>query len=113
VTFTEPQVAAVGLTEQAARDAGIPVQVVSVGTSANAGGLFWGKAAEGTSQLVIDSERRVIVGAAFTGPEVQDMLQAATFAIVGELTLDRLWHGIAPFPPRSEIWLNLLEAAGL
>jgi pyruvate/2-oxoglutarate dehydrogenase complex dihydrolipoamide dehydrogenase (E3) component len=85
----------------------------AVGTSANAGGLFWGKAAEGSSQLVIDSERRVIVGATFTGPEVQDILQAATFAIVGELTLDQLWHGIAPFPTRSEVWLKLLEAASL
>ena len=41
------------------------------------------------------------------------MLQAATFAVVGELTLEQLRHGIAPFPTRSEIWLNLLEAAGL
>jgi dihydrolipoamide dehydrogenase len=71
-----------------------------------------GGSAYGTSQLVIDSKRWV-VGPTFTGPEVQDMLLAATFAIVGELTLDQLWHGIAPFPTRSEIWLNLLEAAGL
>jgi pyruvate/2-oxoglutarate dehydrogenase complex dihydrolipoamide dehydrogenase (E3) component len=113
VTFTEPQVAAVGLTERAARDAGIDVHVVSVGTSANAGGTFWGTGATGTSQLVIDTQRGVAIGATFTGADVQDMLQAATFAIVGELTLDQLWHGIAPFPTRSEIWLNLLEAAGL
>lgn len=38
------------------------------------------------------------------------MLQGATFAVVGELTLKQLWHGIAPFPTRSEIWLHLLEA---
>ena len=113
VTFTQPQVAAVGLTEQAAHDAGIDVQIVSVGTSANAGGSFWGAGADGTSQLVIDKRRRIVVGATFTGSEVQDMLQAATFAVVGELTLEQLRHGIAPFPTRSEIWLNLLEAAGL
>lgn len=113
VTFTEPQVAAVGLTEQTAHDAGIDVQIVSVGTSANAGGTFWGADSEGTSQLVIDKHRRVVVGATFTGSEVQDMLQAATFAVVGELTLEQLWHGIAPFPTRSEVWLNLLEATGL
>jgi hypothetical protein len=62
---------------------------------------------------VIDKHRRVVVGATFTGSEGQDMLQAATFAVVGELTLEQLWHGIAPFPTRSEIWLNLLEATGL
>jgi hypothetical protein len=93
------QAAGVGLTEQAARDAGIPVQVVSVGTSANAGGLFWEKAAEGTSQLVIDSESPVIVGATFTRPEVQDMLQAATFAIARELKPRR--RGPAGPPCRS------------
>ena len=113
VTFTQPQVAAVGLTQQAAHDAGIDVQIVSVGTSANAGGSFWGAGADGTSQLVIDKRRRIVVGATFTGSEVQDMLQAATFAVVGELTLEQLRHGIAPFPTRSEVWLNLLEAAGL
>ena len=113
VTFTEPQVAAVGLTEQAAHDAGIDVQIVSVGTSANAGGTFWGADSAGDSQLVIDKHRRIVVGATFTGSEVQDMLQAATFAVVGELTLEQLWHGIAPFPTRSEVWLNLLEATGL
>ena len=113
VTFTQPQVAAVGLTQQAAHDAGIDVQIVSVGTSANAGGSFWGAGAEGTSQLVIDKHRRIVVGATFTGSEVQDMLQAATFAVVGELTLEQLRHGIAPFPTRSEVWLNLLEAVGL
>jgi pyruvate/2-oxoglutarate dehydrogenase complex dihydrolipoamide dehydrogenase (E3) component len=113
VTFTEPQVAAVGLTEQTARDAGIDVQIVSVGTSANAGGTFWGAESEGNSQLVIDKHRRVVVGATFTGSGVQDMLQAATFAVVGELTLEQLWHGIAPFPTRSEVWLNLLETTGL
>jgi dihydrolipoamide dehydrogenase len=112
VTFTEPQVA-VGLTEQTARDAGIDVQIVSVGTSANAGGTFWGAESEGDSQLVIDKHRRVVVGATFTGSGVQDMLQAATFAVVGELTLEQLWHGIAPFPTRSEVWLNLLETTGL
>lgn len=113
VTFTEPQVAAVGLTKAAAEESGIDVQVVQVGTSANAGGSFWGRDATGTAQLVIDRGRSVVVGATFTGAEVQDMLQAATFAVVGELTLDTLWHGIAPFPTRSEIWLNLLQEAGL
>jgi pyruvate/2-oxoglutarate dehydrogenase complex dihydrolipoamide dehydrogenase (E3) component len=77
------------------------------------GGTFWGAESEGNSQLVIDKHRRVVVGATFTGSGVQDMLQAATFAVVGELTLEQLWHGIAPFPTRSEVWLNLLETTGL
>lgn len=113
VTFTSPQVAAVGLTLAAAQEAGLPVKAVDVGTSANAGGSFWGRNAEGTARLVIDTERRVVVGATITGAEIQDFLQAATFAVVGELSLDVLWHGIAPFPTRSEIWLKLLEDYGM
>ena len=113
VTFTSPQVAAVGLTLAAAQAVGLPVRAVDVGTSANAGGSFWGRNAEGTARLVIDTEREIVVGATFTGAEIQDFLQAATFAVVGELTLDTLWHGIAPFPTRSEVWLKLLEAYGM
>ncbi|MBA2347002.1 MAG: NAD(P)/FAD-dependent oxidoreductase, partial [Solirubrobacterales bacterium] len=113
VTFTSPQVAAVGMTLAAAQEAGLSVRAVDVGTSANAGGSFWGRNAEGTARLVIDTEREIVVGATITGAEIQDFLQAATFAVVGELPLDTLWHGIAPFPTRSEVWLKLLEAYGL
>ena len=38
-----------------------------------------------------------------------DFLQAATVAIVGEVTLARLRHAVAAYPSRSEIWLKLLE----
>ena len=52
----------------------------------------------------------MLVGVTFVGPEVADMLQAATIAIVGELPLSTLAHAIAPFPTRSELWLKFLEA---
>jgi len=113
VTFTSPQVAAVGLTLAAARDAGLPVKEVDVGTSSNAGGSFWGRNAEGTARIVVDTEREVIVGATITGAEIQDFLHAATIAVVGEVPLDDLWHSVAAFPTRSEVWLKLLEGYGL
>jgi dihydrolipoamide dehydrogenase len=53
----------------------------------------------------------VLVGATFTGAEVQDFLHAATVAIVGEVPLDRLRHATPAFPTRSEVWLPLIEAA--
>jgi dihydrolipoamide dehydrogenase len=62
---------------------------------------------------VVDDDRRVIVGATFTGFEVADWLHAATIAMVGEVPLDRLAHAVPSFPTRSEIWLKLLEAYGL
>jgi pyruvate/2-oxoglutarate dehydrogenase complex dihydrolipoamide dehydrogenase (E3) component len=113
VVFTEPQVAAVGHTTDTAKAAELDVEVVETGTSANAGGSFYGRNAPGTSRLLIDRERRLIVGATFTGAEIADMLHAATIAIVGEVPLDRLRHATPCFPTRSEIWLNLLAQAGV
>ena len=113
VIFTDPQVSAVGHTTASAEKAGLNVRVVDVGTSGNAGGSFYGRNATGTTRIVIDEERDVIVGATFTGFETQDMLHAATIAIVAEVPLDRLWHAVPAFPTRSELWLRLLEGAGL
>jgi pyruvate/2-oxoglutarate dehydrogenase complex dihydrolipoamide dehydrogenase (E3) component len=113
VIFTEPQVAAVGHTEATARAAGLDVQIVETSTSGNAGGSYYGHNAPGTSRLVIDRERRLVVGATFTGAEIAEMLHAATIAIVGEVPLDRLRHATPSFPTRSEVWLKLLGAAGV
>jgi pyruvate/2-oxoglutarate dehydrogenase complex dihydrolipoamide dehydrogenase (E3) component len=113
VTFTDPQVAAVGLTEARARESGRPVRVVTTGTGDVAGAYVRGNGIAGTSQLVVDEERRVLLGATFTGPDVQEMLHAATVAMAGEVTLDRLWHAVPAFPTMSEVWLRLLEAYGL
>ena len=113
VTFTDPQVAAVGPTEAEARETGINVKTVSYGTGAVAGAYTRGKGNEGTSQIVVDEDRGVIVGATFTGPDVQEMLHAATIAVVGEVPLQRLWHAVPSFPTVGEVWLRLLEAYGL
>ncbi|MEO8686739.1 MAG: NAD(P)/FAD-dependent oxidoreductase [Solirubrobacteraceae bacterium] len=108
VVFTDPQVAAVGHTEKTARDAGLDVHVLEVGTSANAGGSYYGRNAPGTSRLLVDKESDLIVGATITGADVADFIHAATIAIVGEVPMGRLWHATPSFPTRSEIWLNLM-----
>jgi pyruvate/2-oxoglutarate dehydrogenase complex dihydrolipoamide dehydrogenase (E3) component len=113
VIFTDPQVGAVGYTTDTAKGAGLRPRVVDVGTSANAGGSFYGRGAIGTSRFLIDEDRGVIVGATITGSEVVDMLHAATIAVVGEVPLTRLRHAIPAFPTRSEIWLYLFNELGL
>jgi len=113
VTFTDPQVCAVGLTEEQALDRGLDIRVVSYGTGDVAGAYTSGDGIKGTSKLVIDETRRVLVGATFTGPGVQELLHAATVAIAGEVPLDRLWHAVPSFPTISEVWLRLLETYGL
>jgi pyruvate/2-oxoglutarate dehydrogenase complex dihydrolipoamide dehydrogenase (E3) component len=113
VIFTEPQVAAVGHTLQSAEDAGLNVRAVDTSTEGNAGGSFIGHDAPGTARIVVDEDRRVIVGATFTGVEVAESLHAATIAVIGEVSIERLWHAVPCFPTRSELWLNLLEKYGL
>src|SRR6187551_2947561 len=113
VTFTDPQVAAVGKTLAQAKDAAIDARAVDVPTDATAGASFQGKGTGGTSRLVIDEARETIVGATFSGFETADFLHAATIAIVGEVPLKQLRHAVAAYPSRSEIWLKLLEASGL
>jgi pyruvate/2-oxoglutarate dehydrogenase complex dihydrolipoamide dehydrogenase (E3) component len=114
VIFTDPQVAAVGYTLAAAREAGLDVRAADVATQGNAGASFYGRdTTAGTARLVVEEGRRLIVGATFTGPEVAEFLQAATVAVIGEVTIDRLFHAVPAFPTRSEVWLYLLEQLGV
>jgi len=113
VTFTDPQVCAVGLTAAQARAAGLRVTVVSTPTGDVPGAYTQGDGIRGTSQLVIDDQRRTVAGATFTGPGLQELLHSATVAICGGVTVDQLRHAVPSFPTVSEVWLHLLEAYGL
>jgi pyruvate/2-oxoglutarate dehydrogenase complex dihydrolipoamide dehydrogenase (E3) component len=72
------------------------------------GASFVGRGAPSGARIVIDELRQVIVGATLVGPDVAESLQAATFAIVGEVALERLAQAMPAFPTRSEVWLKLL-----
>jgi len=110
VVFTDPQVAAVGLTFAAALHAGVAAEAIDLPTGGTAGASFYGRGAPGTTRFVVDVEHEVLVGATFVGPEVADLLHAATIAIVAEVPLAKLAHAVAPFPTRSELWLKFIEA---
>jgi dihydrolipoamide dehydrogenase len=109
VVFTSPEVAAVGLTEADARERGIEVLTTEFDFGSLAASAVQGRGSNGTAKIVVDADRDVIVGATFVGPKVAELLHSATIAIVGEITLDTLWHAIPSFPTLSEIWLRLLE----
>ncbi len=110
VIFTDPQVCAVGLTEEAARAKGLEVTAVTWQTGDVPGAYVQGNGIRGTSQLVIDNARRTVVGATFTGPALQELLHSATVAIVSAAPVERLRHAVPSFPTVSEVWLHLLEA---
>jgi dihydrolipoamide dehydrogenase len=113
VIFTDPQVCAVGLTEEQALERGLEVRAVTYGTGNVPGAYVLGDGVSGTSKLVVDERRRVLVGATFTGPGVQELLHSATVAIAGAVPLEVLWHAVPSFPTVSEVWLRLLEGYGL
>jgi dihydrolipoamide dehydrogenase len=111
--FTRPQVAWVGLTEKAAGQRGLPVRAVSYDHGSVSGASVTAKNYAGRGQIVVDTDRRVIVGATFVGPDAGELLHAATIAVVGEVPLERLWHAVPAYPTVSEVWLRFLESYGL
>ncbi|MFJ2535636.1 dihydrolipoyl dehydrogenase family protein [Microbacterium maritypicum] len=112
VTFSIPEVGSVGLTEAQAVKAGIAVKAVDYDLGWVAGASLYEDGFEGHARLVIDTDRDVVVGATFVGPEVAELVHAATVAIVGEVPIARLWHAVPSYPTISEIWLRLLEGYG-
>jgi pyruvate/2-oxoglutarate dehydrogenase complex dihydrolipoamide dehydrogenase (E3) component len=113
VVFTDPQVCAVGRTEDEAREAGIDVRVVEYDIGSVSGASLLADGYAGRAQLVVDESRQVVIGATFVGQDTAELVHAATIAIVGEVPLDRLWHAVPSFPTISEVWLRLLETYGL
>ena len=112
VTFTEPEVASVGLTAAAAKKAGYDIRYVDYEIGYLAGASVRADDYTGTARMVVDEKRKVLLGATFVGPDVSELLSAATVAIVGEVPLDRLWHAVPAYPTVNEIWLRLLETYG-
>ena len=110
VVFTEPQAAWVGLTEKAAAAAGIDVETVEFDLASLAGTYVQRADYRGRAKLVIDRAADVLVGATFVGPEVAELVHAATVAVVGQVPLETLRHAVPSYPTVSEIWLRLLDS---
>lgn len=108
VVFTRPQLASVGRTEAQARADGVDVLTVATGIAV-AGSYLHGPDDTGQAKLVIDHARGVVIGATFVGPDIAELVHAATIAVVGEVPLGRLWHAVPAYPTVSEVWLRLLE----
>jgi dihydrolipoamide dehydrogenase len=110
VVFTDPQIAAVGLTESRAREKGIDVEGVEYDLAGVAGASLLRDGYVGRGKLVVDRATDTLVGATFVGDDVAELLHSATTAIVGKVTLETLWHVVPSYPTISEVWLRLLEA---
>ncbi|QEW01911.1 dihydrolipoyl dehydrogenase family protein [Microbacterium lushaniae] len=112
VIFTAPEVATVGFTAQEAAAAGRDTRVVDYDLGKVAGAALHADHYRGQARMVIDAARNTVIGFTAVGPDVAELLHAATIAIAGEVPLDRLWHAVPAYPTINEIWLRLLEADG-
>jgi dihydrolipoamide dehydrogenase len=110
VIFTDPEVAAVGLSAEAAAAAGVHIRIVDYDLGAVAGAALHADDYRGQARMIVDADRNILIGFTAVGPDVAELLHAATIAITGEVPLDRLWHAVPAYPTISEIWLRLLEA---
>lgn len=113
VIFSDPEIAAVGLTEAEAKARGMNVRAVDYDIGEVSGAALYADGYKGHARMVIDQTRGVLAGMTLIGPSVGELIHAATIAIVGAIPISRLWHAVPAFPTTNEIWLRLLESAGL
>jgi dihydrolipoamide dehydrogenase len=100
-TYCRPQVASVGLTEKAARDAGFEVRVGHFPFIGNGKAIALGEP-EGMVKTVFDSKTGELLGAHMIGAEVTELIQGYTIAKTLETTEAELIRTIFPHPTLSE-----------
>jgi pyruvate/2-oxoglutarate dehydrogenase complex dihydrolipoamide dehydrogenase (E3) component len=98
VTFLDPEIGAVGLTEKQARDRGLSVHIGSSQVPASARGWIHKAGNDGFLKLVVDADSGLLVGATSAGPVGGEVLSALAVAIHGEVPVERLQHMIYAYP---------------
>jgi pyruvate/2-oxoglutarate dehydrogenase complex dihydrolipoamide dehydrogenase (E3) component len=98
VTFTDPEVGGIGLTEAAARKQGIRVETSIQQNAANDRGWIHGPGNDGFIKLVVDADRGVLVGATCVGPRGGDVQSMLELAVREAIPVERLRHLIYAFP---------------
>jgi pyruvate/2-oxoglutarate dehydrogenase complex dihydrolipoamide dehydrogenase (E3) component len=98
VTFTDPEVGAVGLTELQAREQGVDVRTAIAQVPASARGWIHKAGNEGFIKVVEDAQRRVLIGATSMGPVGGEVLSMLTLAVHSEVPTDDLRHMVYAYP---------------
>ena len=105
--YTTPEIASVGMTEQAAKEKGIAVKVGSFPVMSNGKSMIVGEK-NGFAKLITARDTGEILGAHIISPRATDMIGEIAVAMRGEMTVEELCDTIHPHPTISEI---LMEAA--
>ncbi|MFF0739075.1 dihydrolipoyl dehydrogenase family protein [Streptomyces sp. NPDC004111] len=98
VTFTDPELGAVGLTERQARERGLRVRIGVQSIASSTRGWVHGPGNEGFVKLVEDADRGVLVGATSAGPAGGEVLYGLALAVHAEVPVARLRHMIYTYP---------------
>lgn len=106
-TYSHPQVASFGYTEESAKAAGIAYKIGKAGFIANGKALGLGEN-EGWVKLICDAETDVIIGAVMVGPEVSELLPELSLAAAQNLTAEDIALNVHAHPTLSEV---IMEAA--
>ncbi len=106
VTFTDPEIASVGITERRARDRGITVETVSQDVAQTGRGYIHGEPG-GLIKLIADADRKLLVGATIVSPRGGEMLSELTLAVKLRLPLATLSDTVHPFPTFSRVFQGL------
>lgn len=102
VTYTEPELASVGLNEKRAREAGVWYRSVMVEMSGNDRARTEGEIS-GRMKILYDRRKRVL-GVQIAGPHAGEMLMPAVFAVSGRWKLGKLLGPVYPYPTVSELY---------
>jgi pyruvate/2-oxoglutarate dehydrogenase complex dihydrolipoamide dehydrogenase (E3) component len=107
VTFTDPEIGSVGLTEQQARDAGLTVAIGRVAVPSTARGWIHKVGNEGLIKVVADAERGVLVGATSMGPTGGEVLSGLAVAVRAQVPVSTLKNMVYAYPT---IWRGIENA---
>jgi pyruvate/2-oxoglutarate dehydrogenase complex dihydrolipoamide dehydrogenase (E3) component len=112
VTFTDPEVGSVGMTEAQARAAGLNVRVGVANSATSSRGWMHGEGNEGLMKLVEDADHGVLVGATSVGPRGGEVLSMFNLAVHARIPLSELRSMIYAYPTFYRGALDALAALG-
>ena len=111
-TYCSPQIASVGLTEQAAKEKKIEVRVGRFPFAANGKAIALGED-QGMVKVIFDKKTGQLLGAHMVGAEVTELIQGYVVAMNLETTEEELMHTVFPHPTLSEMMKEaVLDAYG-
>jgi pyruvate/2-oxoglutarate dehydrogenase complex dihydrolipoamide dehydrogenase (E3) component len=98
VTFTDPEIGSVGVTEAQAREMGFDVVVTTKSVPLTFRGWLHGPGSEGVIKLIADKSTGLLIGATVAGPRGGDVMGMVAMAIHAKVPLSTLQHMIYAYP---------------